>query len=62
MHSWLARPDGSRVAAGTFRPTAAGGSARVRLAAAVALAGVARVGVTREGSGPGVPVLRAPIA
>jgi predicted anti-sigma-YlaC factor YlaD len=59
---WLVRPDGSRVPAGSFRPTAAGGRARVRLAAAVALADVARIGVTREGDGPGVTVLRAPLA
>lgn len=59
---WLVRPDGSRVAAGSFRPTAAGGGARVRLAAAVALADVTHIGVTREGDGPGVTVLRAPLA
>lgn len=58
---WLVRPDGSRVSAGSFRPTAAGGSARVRLAAAVALADVTQIGVTREGGGPGVTVLRAPL-
>jgi len=59
---WLVRPDGSRISAGSFRPTAAGGRARVRLAAAVALADVTRIGVTREGDGPGVAVLRAPLA
>ena len=46
---WLVRADGSRVAAGSFRPTTADGRARVRLAAALPLARVARIGVTREG-------------
>lgn len=48
---WLVRADGTRVAAGTFRPTAPNGRARVRLAAALPLAAVVRIGVTREGAG-----------
>ncbi len=48
---WLVRADGSKVAAGSFRPTAPDGGARVRLAAALPLAEVGRIGVTREGTG-----------
>lgn len=56
---WLVRADGTRVAAGTFRPTAPGGRARVRLAAGIPRPLVARVGVTLEGAGPGRRVLDA---
>lgn len=56
---WLIRADGTRVAAGTFRPTSPGGRARVRLAAGIARPLVARVGVTLEGAGPGRRVLDA---
>lgn len=56
---WLVRADGTRVAAGTFRPTSPGGRARVRLAAGIARPLVARVGVTLEGAGPGRRVLDA---
>lgn len=58
---WLVRKDGKRVAAGTFRPTAPGGQARVRLAAGVPRPLVARVGVTLEGAGPGKRVLGAAV-
>lgn len=54
---WLVRPDGSRVAAGTFRPTAVGGKARVRLASALGPTQVVRVGVTREGPGGSAQIL-----
>lgn len=54
---WLVRPDGSRVAAGTFRPTVPGGKVRVRLASAVAVTQVVRVGVTREGTGGSARIL-----
>ncbi len=57
---WLVRADGTRVAAGTFRPNSLDGRARVRLAAAVPLVQVARVGVTREGAGRSARVLGAP--
>lgn len=56
---WLVRADGTRVAAGTFRPTSPGGRARVRLAAGIPRPLVARVGVTLEGAGPGRRVLDA---
>lgn len=59
---WLVRRDGSRVPAGTFRPTAADGAARVRLAAAISIDQVARVGVTRAGPGESLAVLEAPAA
>jgi len=57
---WLVRADGSRVAAGTFRPTTPGGRARVRLAAALPLREIARIGVTRHGRGDGIPILSSP--
>lgn len=57
---WLVRADGTRIAAGTFRPTVPGGRARVRLAAGIPRPLVARVGVTLEGAGPGRRVLDAP--
>ncbi|RDI75868.1 Anti-sigma-K factor rskA [Gaiella occulta] len=56
---WLVRTDGTRVAAGTFRPSSPGGRARVRLAAGIPRPLVARVGITREGFGPSVRVLGA---
>lgn len=56
---WIVRADGVRVAAGTFRPRP-GTRATVRLAAAVPLPEVVRVGVTREGTRGGAPVLGAP--
>lgn len=59
---WLVRRDGSRIPAGTFRPTTTDGAARVRLAAAVPFGEVARVGVTREGQGTSLTVLQAPAA
>lgn len=59
---WLVRGNGTRVAAGTFRPSATGdGAARVRLAAAVPLTDVVRIGVTRHGTGSSRPVLQAPV-
>lgn len=59
---WLVRGNGTRVAAGTFRPSATGdGAARVRLAAAVPLTDVVRIGVTRHGTGSSQPVLQAPV-
>ena len=45
---WLVRLDGTRVAAGTFRPTTPNGRARVRLAAAIPRPQVARIGITIE--------------
>ena len=54
---WLVRGDGTRLAAGTFRPTSPDGRARVRLAAAIPRSLVARVGVTLEGAGQGRRVL-----
>ncbi|MCP9487615.1 MAG: anti-sigma factor, partial [Gaiellaceae bacterium MAG52_C11] len=54
---WLVRADGTRLAAGTFRPTAPDGRARVRLAAALPLAAIVRIGVTREGAGGTTDVL-----
>lgn len=48
---WLVRADGTRIAAGTFRPTVPGGRARVRLAAGIPRPLVARVSVTLEGAG-----------
>lgn len=56
---WLVRRDGTRVAAGTFRPTTASGKARVRLAAAIGLDEIARIGVTRESGGVSSRVLSA---
>lgn len=59
---WLVRGNGTRVAAGTFRPSATGdGAARVRLAAAVPLTDVVRIGITRNGTGSSRPVLQAPV-
>lgn len=54
---WALRRDGTRVPAGTLRPTTPGGQARVRLAAATAKPGITRVAVTQEGDGASIPVL-----
>ena len=56
---WLVRANGSRVAAGTFRPTTPDGRARVRLAAALPLTEVVRIGVTRKAPGGDDPILSA---
>ena len=56
---WLVRPDGTRVAAGTFRPTTPDGRARVRLAAAIPRPQVARIGITIEAGGDSTRILDA---